>query len=470
MTLHSCVHECAAFEEENKAWLLEPVPYWKTKQIQAEHVSLVYAHRQNNNQDSQAAVIYYSWVWKVGRNTGSVIFDISPCPGIVNEAISKTMETFPKNRGVLIHREGKCIYLKVNLKTDRVPFSSTITIRATMALVKNAKIQKLRLSNLPLLEQDELERGLHTTLSKYGKILDVGINRNLQTKAYMGNGFAVLDIQDRPNKHYTKLDHHVPWCGDHDDLIYANFDQMALYCSRCHEKDHARDDCPRGKRNNQGCYKCGNKTHFADHCPLVKTSEQWLPGGGKHNCHKIATSSKDASLLSVLASKHAPTSPLKQCANHSASSQESIQGDTGSPGSSTLSELQGPELPFGISGTMLIDDATDSMEYHKLGYIEQKMQIDENIRQQACILNLDQDWMDQLHISDVGQILIKETNLNLEWQAILFITLQYKLAQFIQEYETQTAKQDSHLVGVTTRSASQQQANTPSASSVTGAQ
>ncbi|KAI9268041.1 hypothetical protein BDA99DRAFT_461456, partial [Phascolomyces articulosus] len=202
------------------------------------------------------------------------------------------MEIFPKNRGILIHREGKRVHLEVNLKTEEerehalmqgIQFSSTITIRAAIALDKNAKIQKVRLSNLPLLDQNELEIRLRETLGSHGEILDVGINRDPQTKAYMGNGFAVLDIQERPNKKYKKLDHHVPWRGDPDDLIYANFDQMPLYCSRCHEAGHAREVCPRGQRNNQGCYKCGDKIHFAGSCPFAKAGQQWTPGGGKRN-------------------------------------------------------------------------------------------------------------------------------------------------------------------------------------------
>ncbi|KAI9271715.1 hypothetical protein BDA99DRAFT_594866, partial [Phascolomyces articulosus] len=176
--------------------------------VQAERVSLVHAHRQNNEKDPKT-VTYYSRVWRVGRNSGSVIFDISPCPGFVNEAVSKAMEIFPKNRGILIHREGKRVHLEVNLKTEEerehalmqgIQFSSTINIRAAIALDKNAKIQKVRLSNLPLLDQNELEIGLRETLGSYGEILDVGINRDPQTKAYMGNGFAVLDIQERPKK------------------------------------------------------------------------------------------------------------------------------------------------------------------------------------------------------------------------------------------------------------------------------
>ncbi|KAI9251359.1 hypothetical protein BDA99DRAFT_589032 [Phascolomyces articulosus] len=207
--LETPVHETGTAIQIPSTTFVSPAPVltW-ARVVQAERVSLVHAHRQNNEKEPKA-VTYYSRVWRVGR---------------------------------------KRVHLEVNLKTEEerehalmqgIQFSSTITIRAAIALDKNAKIQKVRLSNLPLLDQDELEIGLRETLGSYGETLDVGINRDPQTKAYMGNGFAVLDIQERPNKKYKKLDHHVPWRGDPDDLIYASFDQMPLYCSHCHEAGHA---------------------------------------------------------------------------------------------------------------------------------------------------------------------------------------------------------------------------------------
>ncbi|KAI7846693.1 hypothetical protein BDC45DRAFT_611484 [Circinella umbellata] len=212
-----------------------PVLTW-ARVVQAEHVPLVHVHQQNNDNDPKA-VIYHSRVWRVGHNSGSVIFDIN-----------------------------------------------------------------------------------------------VGINRDPQTKAYMGTGFAVLDIQEY--------------------------------------------NCLRSQQNNQGCFKCGDKTHFADTCPFAKAKEQWIPGGSKCNCHKINSSSKDPS-SSLLKSKHTPASKPKQPPNKI-------------------------PPPTGNSGTMVIDELTDSEEYCKLGYIEQKMdeailsfinidhnQTDENIREQARLINLD---------------------------------------------------------------------------------
>ncbi|KAI7861190.1 hypothetical protein BDC45DRAFT_428671, partial [Circinella umbellata] len=56
------------------------------------------------------------------------------------------------------------------------------------------QVKKLCLSNLPLFDPEQLEKGLHLTFEPYGAILNVGINRDPKTKAYIGNGFIVLDI------------------------------------------------------------------------------------------------------------------------------------------------------------------------------------------------------------------------------------------------------------------------------------
>ncbi|KAI9484750.1 hypothetical protein BDB00DRAFT_732393, partial [Zychaea mexicana] len=214
-------------------------------------------------------------IWQVGRSPGSVMLDISPVPGSVDDAVDILMKIYPINNGILTHREGQRVVAEINLQTEKertraidkgIEFTPTITICATPALEKNAKIKKLRLTNLPLLSQEDLERGLRETFRPYGDILDVGINRDPRTKAYMGNGFAVLDIQPHHNQQLLPLNHHIPWCGDKDDLIYAHFDQMPLHCSRCHEPGHIVEDCPRFRRNQKGCFKCGGKNHYAANC------------------------------------------------------------------------------------------------------------------------------------------------------------------------------------------------------------
>ena len=48
--------------------------------------------------------------------------------------------------------------------------------------------------------------------------------------------------------------------------------------------------------------------------------------------------------------------------------------------------------------------------------------------------------------------MIQETQLNSEWQAILYIVLQQKFAQFLQEYETQYNIRTTKYDGVITRS------------------
>ncbi|KAI8136649.1 hypothetical protein BJV82DRAFT_675823 [Fennellomyces sp. T-0311] len=130
------------------------------------------------------------------------------------------MEAFPDNRGMIVHHEGgQCITLEVNLETkaeqqqalrEGIAFTPAITIIATMAQTKESLVKKVRLSHLPLLHFPELEQGLRQTLSVYGNVLDVGVNLHEKTKAYMGNGFAVLDIKAKPNQKFEKLDYSIP--------------------------------------------------------------------------------------------------------------------------------------------------------------------------------------------------------------------------------------------------------------------
>ena len=223
----------------------------------------------------------------------------------------------------------------------------------------------------------------------------------------MGNGFAVLDIQERPNKKYEKLDHHVPWCGDQDDLIYINFDQMPLYCSQYHEAGHTREICPRNQCNNQGCFNCGDKTHFADACPFTKAKELWTPGGGKRNRHKTGgnTNTFSSSLKGSKCVVDAAPVPCSKTNSFSPLTEGQDQEIKPTP-SLSIGHKQ-LELNIEDSGDMVIDKVGDSAEFHKLGFIEQKMdnailsfietdykEINENIKEKAQTLNLVHSWMD----------------------------------------------------------------------------
>ncbi|KAI9494664.1 Endonuclease/exonuclease/phosphatase, partial [Zychaea mexicana] len=149
------------------------------------------------------------------------------------------------------------------------------------------------------------------TFEPYGRILDVGINRDPKTKAYMGNGFAVLDIQPRSDTPNRPLDHHVPWRNDPDDLIYANFDQMPLYCSRCHEPNHSADDCPRSRRNQKKrCQHCASPSHQSSICPSIRNDPQWTPGQSNRSRRKMGHKQTEAS-AELLKSAHAPSKTEK---------------------------------------------------------------------------------------------------------------------------------------------------------------
>ncbi|KAI9467608.1 hypothetical protein BDB00DRAFT_793778 [Zychaea mexicana] len=108
------------------------------------------------------------------------------------------MEVFQGNRGILTHREGKGMLLDGNLKTEQerhratstsIQFSPMTTIVATPAI-------RLRLTNLPLFDFDDLERGLRSSLNPSAVVLDVGFTYSPKTQAYCtwGHGIAVTEM------------------------------------------------------------------------------------------------------------------------------------------------------------------------------------------------------------------------------------------------------------------------------------
>ncbi|KAG2220649.1 hypothetical protein INT45_014079 [Circinella minor] len=108
---------------------------------------------------------------------------------------------------------------EINLRADDerkrvieqgITFTKEITICATPALDKSSQVKKFCLSHLPLLDPEDLEQGLRNTFAPYGRVLDVGINRDPKTKAYMANVFAVLDIQSRPQQKNKARGHYIP--------------------------------------------------------------------------------------------------------------------------------------------------------------------------------------------------------------------------------------------------------------------
>ncbi|KAI9012140.1 hypothetical protein CLU79DRAFT_709383, partial [Phycomyces nitens] len=59
------------------------------------------------------------------------------------------------------------------------------------------QIQKLSLSCLPALDEQELIDGIRSSLAIYGQILDVGLCREPKYNTFLGTGYAILQTSNR---------------------------------------------------------------------------------------------------------------------------------------------------------------------------------------------------------------------------------------------------------------------------------
>ncbi|KAG2212517.1 hypothetical protein INT45_003111 [Circinella minor] len=402
---------------------------------QPERVSLVHTHRQHNNMEPDK-IYYFSRIWKTGRSPGSVIFDISPCPGVLDDTIATLMKTFPNNNGIIPHKEGVRVLAEINLNSEEerilaidkgIDFTPEINIRATRALHKKAKIKKLRLTDLPLLPEQVLTQGLRTTFQPYGEILDIGINRNHTTKAYMGNGFAILDIQEKEGQPLENLNHPIPWCGNEDDLIYAHFEGMPLFCSRCHQPDHCYEDCPRLHRNQQQkkCFHCGGFDHYNTICPKERNATLWSPGTNKTSWRKTGHSTTTPS-KELKKSIHAPqnTQKKKQPSNcfgpltETTEDQDSSLDDT-----STLTRRGIIEESLDL---VIMDFADFKIDLPMIPADEQELAINKPPTS---------DWVDSLELSDNAKDIITDPDFPEDLKPVLFTRLLKQRTICLQEYE-----------------------------------
>ncbi|KAG1048106.1 hypothetical protein G6F43_009480 [Rhizopus delemar] len=130
------------------------------------------------------------------------------------------------------------------------------------------QVVRLRLSNLPFLNEKTLMKGLEKSLRKYGDILDVGILLEPTTGTYMCTGYAVLNVASKTET-FEPLTHLIPWDEQRECGFYAVWNQVPVYCCYCHEKGHVVANCSKRKIRHI-CWNCGVVGHIAAKCSWDK--------------------------------------------------------------------------------------------------------------------------------------------------------------------------------------------------------
>ncbi|KAI9027103.1 hypothetical protein CLU79DRAFT_673810, partial [Phycomyces nitens] len=138
------------------------------------------------------------------------------------------------------------------------------------ALTADTQIQKLLLSRLPALDEQELIDGIRGSLAIYGQILDVGLCREPKYNTFLGTGYAIL--QTSPPKHqemevsYEPLSHNIQWLNT-DDGFRVLTSSLPVWCRYCHEDGHDRSNCPTRPTSQRACWLCHENGHTKANCP-----------------------------------------------------------------------------------------------------------------------------------------------------------------------------------------------------------
>lgn len=148
------------------------------------HVASTAVPNIDATDSTKVGQLIYSRVWKVGgspESAPSIFFDVSCRSERLAKVLSRINHQFPDNCGARTHREGPRVLVEVFFEdagvldsalTIGLKFDDGVCILPTRALSVDAKITKVRLSNLPFRDPTKLLEGLKQSLALYGRVLD----------------------------------------------------------------------------------------------------------------------------------------------------------------------------------------------------------------------------------------------------------------------------------------------------------
>lgn len=252
--------------------------------VSTDRTSLLHNAQTTSNSEN-GYTVHKSLIFRNGRSTGSVMFDVTIRPETQKDYFRIIASQLPNRWAVAFHKEGHRKVIEVNfleeddrkhaLDTGMVFEQDKIKILPTEALEGEAQIVRLSLSHLPFISELELHQGLHSTLRQYGKVLDVGISREKDYNTYVGQGYAVLDtfVPADSETQFDTLSHNIPWRGSSSNGFRATWHNMPPWCSYCHDDSgtHVARTCPQKPESQKvTCWHCHAVGHFKSECPSKK--------------------------------------------------------------------------------------------------------------------------------------------------------------------------------------------------------
>ncbi|KAL7327654.1 hypothetical protein PS15p_206057 [Mucor circinelloides] len=187
-------------------------------------------------------------------------------------------EQFPKGLGLKPRVIGKNQRkaLEIGFSTEKACRDALLNefkigdqvIEVSKTLTRTANVINIGISEIPLMDEDELKDALVKTFERFGDILNIGISKSGDSDWFTGRGFATLNRDKLKESTYAaQITPQVELAGFPDSKLHLVWSQMKPICPDCHTDEHIKFDCPKGRR--RLCHRCKSPNHLIAHCPTA---------------------------------------------------------------------------------------------------------------------------------------------------------------------------------------------------------